>query len=44
MQTKTDRPMKKFSRKEYGNFGDIFDMEKVFENGYIPKHKTKGDM
>ena len=24
-----------------GNFGNIFDMEKVFESGYIPKHKKE---
>lgn len=41
MQSKTERPMKKFERKGYGNFGNIFDMEKVFESGYVPKHRSQ---
>jgi 3'-phosphoadenosine 5'-phosphosulfate sulfotransferase (PAPS reductase)/FAD synthetase len=30
-QSKTDRPMKKFCNKKYGHYGNVFDMEKVFE-------------
>lgn len=25
------RPMKKFCNKQYGEYGNVFDMEKVFE-------------
>ena len=31
LQSKIDRPMKKFCNKKYGNYGNVFDMEKVFE-------------
>lgn len=30
LQSKTDRPMKKFCNKKYGEYGNVFDMEKVF--------------
>ena len=30
LQSKIDRPMKKFCNKKYGNYGNVFDMEKVF--------------
>lgn len=30
-QSKTERPMKKFCNKKYGCYGNVFDMEKVFE-------------
>ena len=32
LQSKIDRPMKKFCNKKYGEYGNVFDMEKVFEN------------
>ena len=32
LQSKIDRPMKKFCNKQYGEYGNVFDMEKVFEN------------
>lgn len=32
LQSKIDRPMKKFCNKKYGCYGNIYDMEKVFEN------------
>ena len=31
LQSKTDRPMKRFCNKKYGNYGNIFDMEQVFK-------------
>ena len=31
LQGKIDRPMKKFCNKQYGEYGNVFDMEKVFE-------------
>lgn len=31
LQSKLDRPMKKFCNKKYGNYGNVFDMEKVFK-------------
>ena len=31
LQSKTDRPMKKFRNKKHGEYGNVFDMEKVFE-------------
>lgn len=30
IQSKIDRPMKRFSSKEYGNYGNVFEMESVF--------------
>ena len=30
LQGKIDRPMKKFCNKQYGEYGNVFDMEKVF--------------
>ncbi len=32
LQSKIDRPMKKFCNKKYGGYGNVFDMEKVFES------------
>lgn len=31
LQSRLDRPMKKFKSKKYGEYGNVFDMEKVFE-------------
>lgn len=31
LQSKIDRPMKKFCNKQYGEYGNVFEMEKVFE-------------
>ena len=31
LQSKIGRPMKKFCNKKYGEYGNVFDMEKVFE-------------
>lgn len=31
LQVKLDRPMKKFCNRQYGNYGNVFDMERVFE-------------
>jgi hypothetical protein len=39
MQSKIDKPMKKFKNKKFGEYGNVFDLEKVFESGYIPKHR-----
>lgn len=30
LQSRIDRPMKKFKNKKYGEYGNVFDMEKVF--------------
>ena len=30
LQSKIDRPMKKFCNKKYGEYGNVFDMENVF--------------
>lgn len=31
LQSKMDRPMKKYRSRKYGEYGNVFDMEKVFE-------------
>lgn len=31
LRSKIDRPMKKFQNKQYGFYGNVFDMEKVFK-------------
>lgn len=31
LQNQIQQPMKKFGNKKYGNYGNVFDMEKVFE-------------
>jgi 3'-phosphoadenosine 5'-phosphosulfate sulfotransferase (PAPS reductase)/FAD synthetase len=31
LQSKTDRPMKRFCNKKYGKYGNVFDMERVFK-------------
>ena len=41
MQSKIEMPMKKFSNKKFGEYGNVFALEKVFESGYIPKHRKK---
>ena len=38
LQSKIGRPMKKFQNKQYGFYGNVFDMEKVFEESEV---KTK---
>ena len=30
-QSRTDRPMKQYRNRKYGDYGNVFDMEKVFE-------------
>lgn len=30
LQSKIDRPMKQYKNKKYGEYGNLFDMEKVF--------------
>lgn len=42
MQARLDLPMKKFKNKKFGEYGNVFDLEKVFESGYVPKHRGKG--
>ncbi len=39
MQARLDMPMKKFKNKKFGEYGNGFDLEKVFESGYVPKHR-----
>jgi len=41
MQARLDMPMKKFKNKKFGEYGNIFELEKVFESGYVPKHRKK---
>ena len=31
LQSKIERPMKKYCNKQYGNYGNLFDLEKVFQ-------------
>lgn len=31
LQSQIDRPMKRFKNRKYGEYGNVFDMEKVFE-------------
>lgn len=31
LQSQIDRPLKRYSNKRYGNYGNVFDLEKVFE-------------
>lgn len=40
IQKKINSPMKKYSNKKFGQYGDVFSLEKLFEQGYIPL-KTK---
>lgn len=32
LQSRLDRPMKRFCNKKHGEYGNLFDMEKVFEH------------
>ena len=41
MQSKIEMPMKKFSNKKFGDYGNVFALEKVFESGYVPNHRIK---
>lgn len=41
MQSKLRMPMKKFKNNEFGEYGNVFDLEKVFESGYVPKRRGK---
>ena len=43
MQSKIDKPMKKLCNKKLGEYGNVFDLEKVFESGYVPKHRIRSD-
>ena len=43
MQSKIEMPMKNFKNKKFGEHGNIFDLEKVFESGYVPKHILRGN-
>ena len=40
IQKKINSPMKKYSNKKFGEYGDVFSLEKLFEQGYVPL-KTK---
>lgn len=42
MQSRIEMPMKKLCNQKFGEYGNIFELEKVFEIGYVPKHKAKG--
>lgn len=37
LQSKIDRPMKKFCNKKYGNYGNVFDMENAFKDMEVQK-------
>ena len=41
LQSKIDRPMKNFCNKKFGEYGNVFELEKVFESGYVPKRRKK---
>lgn len=43
MQSKIDMPMKKFKNKKFGEYGNVFELEKIFESGYVPKHRKRSD-
>ena len=43
MQSKIEMPMKKLCTKKFGEYGNIFELEKVFESGYVPKHRVRKD-
>ena len=32
LQSKIDKPMKRYKNKKYGVYGNVFELEKVFEN------------
>jgi hypothetical protein len=44
MQTKIDMPMKKFKNNKFGEYGNVFDLEKLFESGYVPIHRKRGNI
>ncbi len=39
LQSKIEMPMKRLRNKKFGEYGNVFQLEKVFESGYIPKHR-----
>lgn len=43
MQSRLDMPMKKFKNAKFGEYGNVFDLEKVFEGGYVPNHRKRSD-
>ena len=43
MQSRIEMPMKKLCNKKFGEYGNIFELEKVFESGYVPKHRVRKD-
>lgn len=43
MQSRIEMPMKKLCNKKFGEYGNIFALEKVFESGYVPKHRVRKD-
>lgn len=40
LQSKIDRPMKKFQNKQYGFYGNVFDMEKVFKESEVKQNEN----
>jgi hypothetical protein len=41
MQSRIEMPMKNFKNNKFGEYGNVFDLEKVFKSGFVPKHKAK---
>ena len=41
MQSRIERPMKNFKNNKFGEYGNVFELEKVFESGFVPKHRNK---
>ena len=41
MQSRIEMPMKNFKNNKFGEYGNVFDLEKVFESGYVPKHRNR---
>lgn len=39
LQCQINMPMKKFKNSQFGEYGTVFDLEKIFEGGYVPKHR-----
>lgn len=41
LQSRIEMPMKRLRNKKFGEYGNVFQLEKVFESGHIPKHRPK---
>jgi 3'-phosphoadenosine 5'-phosphosulfate sulfotransferase (PAPS reductase)/FAD synthetase len=43
LQARLPEPMKQFKNKKYGEYGNLFDLEKVFEEKSLYQHGVKGE-